>query len=223
MDRRENGVVSESHTRLHGRALVALRVTWAALVLFMIAVFVAAIPARLEQLTTVTPTGDDALVLLAPQEAALLALHGIPLLAYAIYFIIAETLFAVVFIALGFTLFLRRPDEWWTAFMSLALVAFGLLVPGTARVLDNPASLWQFPIHLVQNIGWVSFVTCLYLFPDGRFVPRITRILPIFFVGWAIIWLVFPWANAFNWPLWQALLAFLGLFITGAGAQLYRY
>jgi hypothetical protein len=103
------------------------------------------------------------------------------------------------------------------------LITFGILVPATPRVLDTPDSPWALPLHLIQNIGWISFATMFYLFPDGRFVPRWTRFVPIVFFAWAVAWILEPLANPFNWSLALALLAFLGLFGSGVLAQFYRY
>ncbi len=213
----------EAHTRLHGPALVLLRVIWIVLVGLTLEVFVVSIPARFNQLLTITPTGDNALVMLAPAEAAALAQHGIPLAVYASYFIVVETVFVAVYTVLGIAIFWRRSAEWWAAFMSLALIAFGVLVPATARVLDTPGSPWELLVHVVQNLGWVSFAISFYLFPDGRFVPRGSRMMLVAFLIWAAAWFVFPQANPFNWQLWQALLGFLVLFASGVLAQLYRY
>lgn len=55
---------------LHGNALVLMCVIWFALVALMIGTFIVAIPTRLNQLMTVSPTGDNALILLALGEAA---------------------------------------------------------------------------------------------------------------------------------------------------------
>jgi hypothetical protein len=217
-------VTSENESKLmRGRALLLLRATWLVLVILTLGLYVVAIPARFQQLLTITPTGDNALVMLAPVEAAALAQHGIPVTAYALYFILVETLFTAIFTTLGLAIFLRRSDEWWAAFMSLALIAFGVLVPATPRVLDALGSPWEFLVHVIQNVGWVSFATSFYLFPDGRFVPRVSRLMVVVFVGWALAWILTPLANPFNWQLWQALVPFLALFASGALAQLYRY
>lgn len=213
----------EPGTYLSGNALVLMRATWLALVVLMFGTFLAALPVRWAQLLTITPTGDTALVALAPVEAAFLEQHGISMTGYALYFVALETCFFIIFAILGCALFIRKSTEYLGAFASMALIAFGMLVPATARALDTPASSWEFFVHLIENIGWISFTLCFYIFPDGRFIPRVTRLLPLAFIGWAILWLCFPFANPFNWQIAPALLAFLGLFASGAFAQVYRY
>lgn len=209
--------------RINERNLLLARGLWFAIVVLALGLFLVAIPLRLVQLTTPTSTGDDALVVLSASEAELLAQRGISLQLYALYFIAAETIFAAIYIVLGATLYIRQPKERLAWVASIMLITFGVLVPATPRVLDTPDSPWQFPLHLIQNIGWISFATMFYLFPDGRFVPRLTRFVPIFFFAWAVAWLFYPLANPFNWPLALALLAFLGLALAGGIMQLYRY
>lgn len=209
--------------RWHGLRLFAARAAWLAIVFLAVGIFLVALPARFQQLMTITPNGDDALALLATNEGALLAQLNMPLSFYALYFVAAELIFAAIYFVLGVVVYLRASDERVAWVTSITLITFGILVPATPRVLDAPGSPWALPLHLIQNIGWISFATMFYLFPDGRFVPRFTRFIPIVFFAWAIAWLVEPLANPFNWPLYLALLALLGLFGSGILAQFYRY
>ena len=209
---------------LRGVDFVVARGIWLALVLIALGIFLTAIPFRYWQLITVTPQGDNPLVILAPIEAEWLAAHGISLTAYALYFLALETIFAFTYITLGLIIYLRKSREVLGLFASLALITFGVLVPGTSRVLDDGSgSILEFSLHLVQNIGWVTFTMCFFIFPDGRFVPSWTRWLLIPFVAWAAAWLTFPLANPFNWQLWLMLIGFLFLFGCGFLSQLYRY
>ena len=214
----------ESNNELRGTDLLIGRGIWSVLVVLALGMFLAALPFRFQQLVTVTPQGDNPLVVLATVEAEWLTSMGVPLVAYAAYFIALEIIFASVYIALGVLIFVRKTKEALGMFASLALITFGVLVPGTARVLDDGSgSVLEFLLHLVQNIGWVSFTMCFFIFPDGRFVPHWTRLFLIPFVAWAIAWLIVPLANPFNWSLPIMLLGFLFLFSCGLIAQLYRY
>ncbi len=213
----------QSEARLHGRTLVIARVIWFALAGIAISLFVAAIPARFNQLLMATPLGDNALVILSSREATLLQEHGIPLTLYALYFITLETLFAAVFAMFGLVLFWRKRDEWLAMFGSITLIAFGVLIPATPRALDTPGSGLDYLVHLVQVLGWGSFFTCLHVFPNGKFVPRWTRFFPILLAAWGLAWIFVPAANAFNWPLPLALAVFAAVFATGVASQAYRY
>ncbi|HEX8873190.1 MAG TPA: hypothetical protein VF780_01080, partial [Nitrosospira sp.] len=81
--------------------MLVARIGWALLVLLTLALFVVAIPARFAQLLSITPAGDNALVLLSPEEAAQLQQHGISLSLYALYFIVLEAAFAAVYVLMG--------------------------------------------------------------------------------------------------------------------------
>ncbi len=203
--------------------IFAARVVWGLLVILTLALFVIAIPARFNQLMTITPSGDNALVLLSTDEALQLQEHGISIAVYALYFVLLEMAFAGIFIFMGVMFLRRKAGQWLALFGSLTLFSFGVLIPGTLRVLDIPGSNLDLLVHLVQVLGWSCFFTCFYIFPDGQFVPRWTRIMPLLFAGWGVLWIVFPAANAFNWPLPLALLAFSGVLLTGVAAQVYRY
>ena len=157
----------QSNNELHGTDLMIARGIWSVLVVLTLGMFLAAIPFRFQQLVTVTPQGDNPLVVLATVEAEWLTSMGVPLAAYAGYFIALEIIFAFVYIALGILIFVRKSKEALGMFASLALITFGVLVPGTARVLDDGSgSVLELLLHLVQNIGWVSFTMCFFIFPE---------------------------------------------------------
>ncbi len=214
----------EPNNYLRGRDLLIARGIWGGLVLLTLGMFLAAIPFRFQQLVTVTSQGDPTRALLATVEAAWLASRGVSVTAYALFFLALETAFAAVFLVLGLLIFAHKSREGLGMFASLALITFGVIAPGTARVLDDGSgSILEGLVHVVQNIGWVSFTLCFFIFPDGRFVPRWTRWSLIPFVAWAAAWLVVPWANPFNWSLAWMLTGVLFLFSCGLLAQVYRY
>jgi hypothetical protein len=169
------------------------------------------------------PTGSLATVQLSSLEADLLGLRGFPITAYALYFVGVETVFAAIFAAIGFMVFWRKSDDGLALFVSFTLITFGVTIPATVRALDTPQSGLVGLVHLVQVLGWGSFFTFFYVFPNGQFVPHWTRAGPVLFAVWGLAWLLFPAANMFSWPLPLALLVLLAVFASGAVAQLYRY
>ncbi len=213
----------QSRTPLSARWLTLARAAWVLFAVLALGLFIAAIPVRFSQLMTILPSGDTATMQLSPEEAGLLRLRGFSLTFYALYFVTVEVIFATVFTAIGFLVFWRKSEDWLALFVSLTLITFGVIIPATLRALDVPGSGLEWLVHLLQVLGWGSFFTFFYLFPNGQFVPRWTRTGPLLFAGWALIWLLFPTANLFSWPLPLALLVLLALFASGAVAQLYRY
>jgi hypothetical protein len=224
---RENAVMmgtrAEDATRLSGSLLFAARVSWLIVALLALGLFSAAIPVRFGQLLTLTPMGNLATAQLTPQEGDLLQASGFSLTLYALYFIAVETTFAAIFAIIGLMVFMRKSDDWLAAFISMTLITFGVIIPATVRALDTPQFGLEWLVHLIQVLGWGSFFTFFYIFPDGRFVPHWTRTRPLLFAGWAIAWFLFPIANLFTWPLPLAMLVLLALFTSGAIAQIYRY
>jgi hypothetical protein len=70
-------------------------------------------------------------------------------------------------------------------------------------------------------------VNFFYLFPDGRFVPRATRLMTCVSLLWGLAWVLFP-TSPFNLsdPYRLPVLSFaalMGWWGLGIGAQLYRY
>jgi hypothetical protein len=84
---------------------------------------------------------------------------------------------------------------------------------------------WQVPVRFLQgaSVGCLALFT--YVFPNGRFVPRWTRIVAIVWVCWIALSPFTPFAVAdFNGAsvLWFGVLMPLSMGI-GLGAQVYRY
>ncbi|MEW5720341.1 MAG: hypothetical protein AB1817_17080, partial [Chloroflexota bacterium] len=84
-----------SETRLHGYSIPAARIGWLAVAGFAVLLFVAALPARFEQLGLTTPFGNIDFVQLAAYESGLLQQQGWSPRAYAFYFVAIESLFAL--------------------------------------------------------------------------------------------------------------------------------
>jgi hypothetical protein len=106
-------------------------------------------------------------------------------------------------------------------FSAFVLLTFGGIVLNSdvteAAAAAHPA-LW-FPVHLLYYLGQVAFVVFFYVFPSGRFVPRWTRWLALF---WAALWVpntFFPQSplNVLGGPFIVVYLVSLVL------AQAYRY
>jgi hypothetical protein len=93
-------------------------------------------------------------------------------------------------------------------------VGFSFLIPDTSNLSGWIKGLFDFHGILV----WVTFFLLLYLFPDGRFVPRWTRFLAILPFG---LFLLAFWYgdNSPEW-LWALALAYI---VGGAASQVYRY
>ncbi len=216
------GPPNAGNTRLHGHLLILARTMWVAIALLTVGLFVLAIPTRFNELQHVcTPPKCNELQLFSPDVAVLKQL-GLSLTFYATYNLPLEAGFTLVFLLVAVIIFWRRSDDRMALFVSLMLVTFGATLPPVIEALARVQPAWRFPAFFIQDLALFFLVTLLYLFPDGRFVPRWTGLLAL---GWGLWSLIRPFFSqttpfALGHPENFALLSLIS---TGVFAQLYRY
>jgi hypothetical protein len=110
------------------------------------------------------------------------------------------------------------------------LVAFFLVSFGTATFAsDGVAALasahpaWLILGTGMQILGEVGAVMFFLLFPGGRFAPRWTRWLAVAFLAYQVPGYFFPNLYSFLGPDYLEGLVFMGLVLSMAGSQVYRY
>ena len=205
---------SPARTRLGGRRLVAAWVALAAVAVLALGLFIVSLPALYNQL--IRPSED---------MRVSLTLLGVSVSSYAVYRVALAVVFVLGYSAVAAIIAWRRPADWMTLFISLFLLAFGTSVSlPLAGLSELPATLT--PLYsLMSFLGWTSLSLFFYLFPDGRFVPRWTRLVAILVIGLQIPMNFFPDAY-FGPSAWHpAFLAAvtLGIWGSAAYAQVYRY
>jgi hypothetical protein len=151
-------------------ALWLARSLWIAVTLLVAAIFVAMLPTHLTQVRfhwsvqeamgAVTPGGTF--------SNYVLLVAGVRLLVGAVY------------AAAGLLIFWRRSNDPFAVFVSATLIMLALPFG-----LNGDLSAWELPPPLMALAPWlptllaaatlVCFVLLLFLFPDGRFVPRRVR------------------------------------------------
>src|SRR5215213_3864085 len=106
-------------------------------------------------------------------------------------------------------------------FSAFMFVVFGgaALTSGVPQTLAAAHPTLWFPVHLLDYLGQVAFVTFFYLFPNGRFVPRWTRWLAIAVGLLYVPDIFFPGSSLdiLGGPV------FIGFLISLVVAQVYRY
>ena len=145
---------------------------------------------------------------------------------YASYISALGIATVVAHILIAAAIMWRRPQEWMAQFVAFALVANGTINPlSTVHDLAESSAAAQVGVDLAIYIGVVSSIVLLYLFPNGRFVPKWT--LPA-----AVVWAALALPAVFvsgaslsfiQWPLPLLLLILAGAAATGVFAQIYRY
>jgi hypothetical protein len=108
--------------------------------------------------------------------------------------------------------------------VSLFLVTFGVNFIAQAQGIHatNVQSVWYWSLNILIGLGYISLCLLLYLFPDGRFVPRWTRPLAVFAVASNIFLDASPVAIS-TFPPWMLSAIYLINGGSGVIAQIYRY
>lgn len=216
-------------TRLHGAWLLIARIVWLTLVALSIGLFITAILVYYLVLHGV-PVPEH-LLRDAPTISgyAALILRYTPLVdEYAAFNIALLNVLALVWIAVGFVIFWRRPDDRIALFAALTLVLLGTSFSPVTYLLAivlGPTSPGGILITCLEVVAWSSLAFSLALFPDGRFVPRWTRWLVL---GYLLCQLPLSVPESWSSTLgqWQPLLLAAPIIIVEVallGAQVYRY
>ena len=209
---------------LRGAWLVSARVVWLAVAIVSVAMFVASLPSFYAQLLTFT----------APHMPASAAIRaglnqlGIPIIVFAVTKIAVLVALMVVFVGTGTLIFWRKSNDPVALFFSLTLVTFGAIWPNTLDSLVRVYPALDWLNKGLNTFGFLGFFLLLYVFPDGRFVPRWTRwVALVFVVGLSLDTFVPDSSvNIENWPAPFNLLSAaepIVFFGTMIYAQTYRY
>ncbi|MBF8285743.1 MAG: hypothetical protein HW378_4658 [Anaerolineales bacterium] len=204
----------ESNTRRHGRWLVIARVVWIALAVVALALFGASIPLVFNELRTV----GTGVWQLSPREARALEQLGLSVGSYAAYWMVMQIVFVMGFAIVAGVIFRRKSDDWMALFVSLFLLISGTMmvtaVPVPTTMLQD---VWYFSFKIVEDLSFIFFLPFFFVFPDGQFVPRWTRLLVMGWIAFGLFKRLLPLPPLPGDPI------FLGLLAIGALAQIYRY
>ena len=151
---------------------------------------------------------------------------GISIDLFARYELSMGVISAIVCSMVSVVIFWRRSDDWMALLTSLGLVAFGVFfrTDGPTALGQQYPAVW-LPVNLLAFFGSMSFMLFIYLFPNGRFVPRWTRWIPILWAMHEVAYYFFP-DSVFNINRTLPLLEFLvstAFLCIGVGSQIYRY
>jgi hypothetical protein len=191
-----------------------------------VGLFVAAIPAEFVLLQVPCPTVRCPTGQLPP--AGLRALEGLGLSpgSFAAYSVAMDVVFAAVCVAVAALIFLRRSDDRMALFVSLALLTFGTATfTFTMAALASQYPAWKILVAFFHFLGAASFGLFLYLFPDGRFVPRWARWVALVWIAWQLAEHFSPsWVS--DPSAWQSLIETVvvsGALGTAIYSQMHRY
>lgn len=199
---------------LRGRLLWGVRLVWLGLVVVTLGVFLLTIQARFSQL-----------VIMGTESFIALQQLGLPANFFVLYIGVMDAVLFLTYLGVGMLIFARKSNEWIGLFASLALIATGVTVvrPGDSVLLVD--SSIRLPLLFVFALGNLAITVFVYIFPDGRFVPRWLQ----WFALALSLYIVFNsfveplLANPMPWPPSRfSPVIVVGLSV-GVAAQLYRY
>src|SRR5215203_1016646 len=196
---------SANASHLSGRLLIVARVVWVVTALAAVSLFILAVPAEFVQLRVPCPTVACPTGQLPPAGLRALEDLGLSLDSFAAYSVAMDVVFAAVYGAVAALIYWRKSEDRMGLFVSLALLTFGTATfPVTMATLAARHTTWEVPVAFFHFLGSASFGLFLYLFPDGRFVPRWTRWVALVWIAWQVPRYFFPtWYHDSNG--WHAL------------------
>jgi len=210
---------------LQGYLLILVRTGWVMVTLLTILCFFLSMPVEFARLQTVCISGACEQPSLTADNVRELQAVGLSISFFAVYFLVLEVMFTLVWLAVGSIIFWRKSNDRMVVLVSLWLITFGAEFGFAFQNLGTIHPIWGLAGTGIYFIGSASFCFVLYLFPSGQFVPRWTWLLA---VGSTILQV--PIYFFTNSPLtpdkWLPLVAFAvwaGLLGLGLYAQIYRY
>ncbi len=216
-------------THLRGTSLMVARAIWFGLVMLALAALVANLPAYFNDLRIPCARHGCILLTLSPQDMAALKDIGLSTELYAGIQVGWAAIYAIANVVLAGLIFWRRSDEWMEIFVSLAMVMWGTGVTygggvSLLKVYPDLGLLFEF----LSILTVIPIIVLLYLFPDGRFVPRWTRWLALVFATYIPVGSLL--AGGFNNLFYTesilrsvAYILVFGCMAAGGLAQIYRY
>jgi hypothetical protein len=181
--------------RIAARWLPLLRGTWLVCALLLLANFVFSIPAYDQILNTVcssTSQGDctSNFGQLAPATVEALSSLHLSLGGYALSFVILDVLVSLLPWGIGLLVFWRKSDEVMGLIVSLLLILFaGNGVSNTLSGLwagGHPTPFVSLLLSSISGAQWIGLGLFLLTFPTGRFAPRWSGCMLLFWI-WTFV------------------------------------
>lgn len=217
--------LAATEIRLSGRWLFITRAGWIMLALLILTLSAIALP-RLDTLVqSVCQPGAHCLgVQLTRVDLRLLHQLGLSPGFLAAYQMGLDIGTILIDTALAALIFWRRSQDRMALFCAYMLVLFGgATYTGLLDYLRPLAPAWFWPVGVLELVGQVSFLTFLFLFPSGRFVPGWTRwgVLVAVLLEAHYVFLTDQLQTAKGGPF--DFLAFAALTLSLVVLQVYRY
>ncbi|HEX5942297.1 MAG TPA: sensor histidine kinase [Anaerolineales bacterium] len=205
--------------------LILARLFQILVICLTIGLFIINIPLNYEQRSTVCETEPCPPNQLSLRSVQALEDIGMSVRDLVILTIALDVLIAVMFTGCAIVIFIRKPDDPFTIFVTVMLVTFGTATfTGGIQGIAFAYPQLEWLIQTIALIGSIAILAFFFVFPNGRFTPRWTMAI---FIGWFLFQLsryYFP--NSFlilhgDSAIYNLL--FVAFFLSGVAAQIYRY
>jgi hypothetical protein len=149
---------------LRGRWLLAARAGWIVVATLTLGLAAAGVVVALDRPDLIRPPSVRASLAQAgfSNQVTIVVAFGIPL---------------AVGVATGLVIFWRRSDDGAAMLIALLLVLSAVIPMRTEWPLDQVVPWLEVPVRFVWVLAMFLWLIFLFVFPDGRFVPRWTRLL----------------------------------------------
>jgi hypothetical protein len=216
---------------LRGRWLLLGRMVWVAVAITVLAIILFSIPSSFEHYQSVCSAASEvcserAVGQPTPEGVRALRDMGLSVRSYALFYVVVEKMFQLVWFTVGAIIFFRRSEDRIALLVSLFLVTFGpvLVIPTAAYTLISSQPAWWLPVRGVEIVGSVCSALFFFLFPGGRFAPRWTRWLAVAFIAFDLSQTLFAGLYSRSPALETgSYLVFLGSVVSVVWLQVYRY
>jgi hypothetical protein len=152
------------NTTLRGRWLLAARACWVVVATLTLGLVTAGVVVALDRPDLIREPSVRAALTQAGlhDQVIILVAFIIPIAAAA---------------ATGLLIFWRRSDDWAALLFSLTLITICGIPLRTEWALDRAVPWLQLPIRFMWALAMFLLLIVFFVFPDGRFIPRWTRLL----------------------------------------------
>jgi hypothetical protein len=206
------------NTTLRGRWLLAARAGWVAVATLALGLVAAGYAVGLDRPDLIP----------GMSTRAVFAKAGVADQVTNVAFLIDMAAFAVT----GLLIFWRRSDDWTAMLFALMLITAGISAVRIEWALERAVPWLELPVRFVWLLAMFLFLVVPFIFPDGRFVPRWTRLLgaaaipavvPLVDLPGLLVELPHGSQRVFKAGLGLAVLVWSVFWGTGIYAQTYRY
>lgn len=201
------------------------RVFQVLIICLTIGLFTINIPFNYEQRSTICQTEPCPPNQLSARSVQALEDVGMSVRELVTLTIALDILFAVIFTACAVVIFIRKPNDLLTIFVTIMLVTFGTATfTGGMQGIASAYPQLEWLIQTIAMIGSLGILAFFFVFPNGRFTPRWTIAV---FIAWFLFQLpryYFPNSSLIlhgDAAIYNLL--FIAFFVSGVGAQIYRY